>query len=72
MNAPWDPRHLFCNARADNRHEVSGLSEDEAPVAAHLARIGGHDRAFTVAHIGPTTRPQAIIWPMRMNPEKEH
>lgn len=72
MNAPWNPRHLLCDARTENRHAVPGLDEDSAAVAAHLARMGGHNTAFTVAHIGLTTRPQHIIWPMRLTPEKEH
>lgn len=72
MTTPWTPSLLFTHPRRVNRALVSGVDEDTAPVIAQATRLAGYDHAFVVAHVGITTRPQMIVWPMRLRPDPEH
>lgn len=70
MNAPWPPLELLCDdARAHNlalAKEQRALDADTAPVCSELSRRSGYDHGFVVAHVGETTRPQVILWSMRL------
>lgn len=69
MNAPWPPLELFCDLREHNRavaRDEHALDADTGPLAAELSRLMGYDHGFVVAHVGRTTRPQVIVWSMRL------
>lgn len=66
MTTAWHPLQLFTHPRRVNRALAEDLDEDTAPVVAELARLSGRDHAYLVVHVGPTTRPQTIVWPMTL------
>jgi hypothetical protein len=68
MNA-WPLRRT--DARRENRALVS-IERKDAEVFGELCSEAGFDHGFIVAHVGPTTQPQPIVWPMKLNTEPEH